>query len=355
MSRSLAAALTLAVLAAHAPPSVAQATRVIMVRHAEKVDASRDPELSVAGLSRALALAAALEEERLDAIIVSQYRRTAMTAGPIARARGVTPRVVPVRGAPAEYADSVAAVIRAMPAGHTVLVVGHSNTLAPLVARLGGPAIADLCDGEYARLLVLDRRGDGTQLEERAYGRPDDGAADDCRRAMRLDTTGTASGSAPGGTTTMPDPVTLPDLVGKWTGENRLWFMPGAPVHESATTAVIRTVAGGRYLVIDYTWSHDNTAHDGHLVVRLAEDLDPADIVWVDSFHQSAAVMRLAGEAKADTAVTARGSYPAPTGPDWGWKIAVVAEASDRYVMRMWNITPDGQEALAVEAVYRRE
>lgn len=353
VSRLLALPLAFVALAIDPPPSTAQASRVILVRHAEKVDASRDPDLSVAGMARAMALAAALEEERIDAIVVSQFRRTAMTAAPIARARGVTPRVVPARGTPADYADSVAAAINSTEG--TVLVVGHSNTLAPLVARLGGPTIADLCDGEYARMLVLDRRGDAARLEERSYGSPDDGAADECRRTMRLDTTGVVPGPTPGGPTTMSVPVTLRDLVGTWTGENKLWFMPDAPVHESATSATIRTVAGDRYLVIDYTWSHDGTGHDGHLVVRLADDLDPSDMVWVDSFHQSASIMRLAGEAKSATTVTARGSYPAPTGPDWGWKIAVAAEASDRYVMRMWNITPDGQEALAVEAVYRRE
>lgn len=336
-------------LAANLP---AQAARVILVRHAEKVDDSRDPELSAAGKARAMALVTALDTVQVDAVLVSQFRRTAMTAAPVAARHRLEPEIVRVRGNAAEYGAAVAARIRELPRGSTVLVVGHSNTLAPTIAALGGPAIADLCDGEYARLFVLDLRGRTPALSASSYGALPEGSAATCPRQMTLPPADTSSSGA---LARMPDTPKLPDLAGAWTGHNKLWFMPNAPVHESATTATIRTVAGGRYLVMDYTWSHDGTPHDGHMVVRLTGEPDDADIVWVDSFHQSASIMRLSGVAKSASAVTARGSYPAPTGPDWGWKIAVAAEAQERLVMRMWNITPDGQEALAVEAVYARQ
>jgi hypothetical protein len=52
--------------------------------------------------------------------------------------------------------------------------------------------------------------------------------------------------------------------------------------------------------------------------------------------------------------VVVRGSYPAPTGPDWGWRIELDLRLADQLQMRMVNITPDGQEMLAVQAVYAR-
>lgn len=324
---------------------VGQAARVILVRHAEKVDDSRDPQLSTAGMARAMALAAMLDTVAIDAIVVSQFRRTQMTAAPTATAHGVTPTVVATTGTPATYADTLAARIRAMPAGHVILVVGHSNTLTPLIARLGGPPLPDLCDGEYAQRFDLEL-GPPTVLQRATYGAEDSPAAAACMGGMARP----PSGEPPA----MPQSVTLRDLVGEWDGANKLWLMPGAPVRESVTTARVDLAAGDRYLVLRYTWVEGGKPQDGVMIVRLAPDSHEADIAWTDSWHQGAYLMRLAGTEKSATTVSALGSYPAPNGPDWGWRIAVNAESPDRFVLRMWNIKPGGPEVLAVEAVYTR-
>lgn len=52
--------------------------------------------------------------------------------------------------------------------------------------------------------------------------------------------------------------------------------------------------------------------------------------------------------------VSLRGSYPAPPGPDWGWRIELENHERASLVMRMINISPEGQEALAVLAQYER-
>ena len=46
-------------------------------------------------------------------------------------------------------------------AGKTVLVVGHSNTVAAIVAALGGAAFRDFCEPEYDNLVtvVIDNGG----------------------------------------------------------------------------------------------------------------------------------------------------------------------------------------------------
>jgi hypothetical protein len=49
-----------------------------------------------------------------------------------------------------------------------------------------------------------------------------------------------------------------------------------------------------------------------------------------------------------------RGSYAAAPGPDWGWRTVIETAEDDSLRMVMYNLTPDGQEYLAVEAVYRR-
>src|SRR5690606_4222872 len=105
---SLLPALLLA-LAPQAPADTVQPPTVVVVRHAEKADASRDPSLSEAGRARALALDSALADARVTAVIVTPYRRNAETAAPVAARHGLTPIVVPVSGGVDTHAAAVAA------------------------------------------------------------------------------------------------------------------------------------------------------------------------------------------------------------------------------------------------------
>lgn len=148
-------------------------TVVIVVRHAEKAtDDPRDPTLSEAGQSRALALAKALEHTGLDAAYSTQYRRTRLTAEPAAKAAGIEVQVRPIDGGNAStYAADLARDLRALPAGSTVLVVGHSNTVPGIVAALSGQAAAEMPETEYDRftLVVLREDGAGDVIQSR-YG-----------------------------------------------------------------------------------------------------------------------------------------------------------------------------------------
>ncbi|HVX38374.1 MAG TPA: phosphoglycerate mutase family protein [Gemmatimonadaceae bacterium] len=150
--RALGAALLLLAVATAAASGQASTT-VILVRHAEKAATpANDPPLTSAGQARAKALAAALRDAGVDAIITTQFTRTRETAAPTAVALHLTPEVVAATGK--THVQDVAAAVRRHP-GHTVLVVGHGNTVAEIIAALGGPAIPDLCDAEYDGLFIL--------------------------------------------------------------------------------------------------------------------------------------------------------------------------------------------------------
>jgi len=79
-------------------------------------------------------------------------------------------------------------VIRTRHAGKTVLVVGHSNTVPKIIAALGGPALADICDAAYSNIFTLVIPASGTpRLEHAHYGAadaPSDGCADGLRTDM---------------------------------------------------------------------------------------------------------------------------------------------------------------------------
>lgn len=80
------------------------ATEVLLVRHGESravtpgepfplVDGHGDPELSELGRQQAIRVAERLKVEPIDAIYVTNLRRTAETAAPLARHLGIEPRV----------------------------------------------------------------------------------------------------------------------------------------------------------------------------------------------------------------------------------------------------------------------
>lgn len=132
-------------------------TVVVIVRHAEKAtDDPRDPTLSETGQARANALAATLVGAGLDAAYSTQFRRTRLTAEPAAEAAGIEVQVRPIDATtmPTYEADLVREV-RALPAGSTVLVVGHSNTVPALVEALGAQDAADMPETEFDRYTVV--------------------------------------------------------------------------------------------------------------------------------------------------------------------------------------------------------
>src|SRR4051812_32901322 len=127
-----------AVLAfATASTLAAQTTTVILVRHGEKAAApAADPPLTPEGEARARDLWAAVKDAGVSAIISTQFLRTKGTVQPTAAALGLTPEIIPAAGA--THPQAVADAIKKH-AGHTVLVVGHSNTVPAIIAALGAP------------------------------------------------------------------------------------------------------------------------------------------------------------------------------------------------------------------------
>lgn len=160
---------------------------VVLVRHAERAAApSDDPGLSQAGKARAEALADALADARVDAIITTQFARTKATAEPLARARRLTPSVVTGGADTAVHAREVAAAVKALAPGSLALVVGHSDTVPAIIAALGGPALDDLCDAEFATMFTLIVPSNGPpRLLRTTYGAPDPPMPADCGRTMK--------------------------------------------------------------------------------------------------------------------------------------------------------------------------
>ena len=176
--------LVLAAMAGLSARNVAaQPALVVLVRHAERDTApAGDPGITTVGQQRARDLAAVLADTRVSVVVTTQFRRTQATAAPLLEKTGARSVVVRTGGPAAGHADSVAAVVRALPPGEAVLVVGHSNTIPPIIAALGGPRFPDLCDGQYSNLFVLVFSGTAQpRLIRSTFGVPDAPDAGACR------------------------------------------------------------------------------------------------------------------------------------------------------------------------------
>ena len=163
-------------------PAQAQATTVILVRHAEKSSPTGDAGLTPVGEQRARDLVSTLAGVKLAAVITTQYQRTRLTGEPVALAANLQLTVVPASRDLTAAASAVVSALDSLPAGSTALVVGHSNTLSSIIAALGGPTIPDLCDGEHATLFVLERPGGGqpVSLVRARYGAAEPPEASHC-------------------------------------------------------------------------------------------------------------------------------------------------------------------------------
>ena len=166
--------------------SQSKPTVVILVRHAEKgTTPANDPPLTEAGVARAKALAAALTNTNVQAVITTELTRTRETGRPVAESRGLTSETVHT-GPTDAHVKAVAEAVRAH-AGQTVLVVGHSNTIPAIIAALGGPKLPDICDSQYSNfyVMILDNGGKKPDLVTSSYGAPSPDPVATCPNSMK--------------------------------------------------------------------------------------------------------------------------------------------------------------------------
>ncbi|MBA3564473.1 MAG: histidine phosphatase family protein [Gammaproteobacteria bacterium] len=147
---------------------------VIIVRHAEKAAApAENPGLSPAGKLRAQGLADMLAEidvvEGLDAIYVSEARRTRETAMPLANRLDL-----PLHELPAADVKALVKRVEEDHKGDIVLIVAHSNTVPALIREFGGSKnVPEIKEHEYFNVYILSMPWSGkTKTLRLKYGNP---------------------------------------------------------------------------------------------------------------------------------------------------------------------------------------
>lgn len=133
-------------------------TTFVLVRHAEKVDDSYDPDLSPEGYERAALLAKMLDYIEFDAVYSTPLVRTTETARAIAERHNIEILEYDHRNP-----DDVAAEWVEKHKGEFVLVAGHSNSTPTFAnALLGREHFKEKFDeSDYGNILIVTISGDG--------------------------------------------------------------------------------------------------------------------------------------------------------------------------------------------------
>jgi len=134
-------------LSAFLSTATAQST-IFIVRHAEKADATKDPDLSEAGRARAEALAKMLKDANITAIYATEFKRTQQTATPLAKVLGITVTILPAK-------DNAALIAKLRASTGNALVVGHGDTIPDLIKALGISDPINIAENDYDNLFAV--------------------------------------------------------------------------------------------------------------------------------------------------------------------------------------------------------
>lgn len=149
-------------------------TTVIFVRHAEQTTLpTDDPGLSEAGKQRAAELARQLVDADvvagIDAIYSTEYRRSVETVQPLAAALDI-----PIIFYDAANTETIVDEIVRAHKGKIIVVVGHSNTVGPLIGNMGASKKVPAIDhDEFDNIYVVSIPWFGkTKTIRLRYGAP---------------------------------------------------------------------------------------------------------------------------------------------------------------------------------------
>ena len=115
----------------------ADSRTIYVVRHLNTPAGATDPDLTPEGHSNAERLKDWFAGRPLDAIISSEARRAQQTISPLAKAKGMVPRLYDPK-------DTAKLIAIAKERPGDILIVGHSNTVPDIVEGLGGERPADM-------------------------------------------------------------------------------------------------------------------------------------------------------------------------------------------------------------------
>jgi len=143
-------------------------TKIFVVRHAEK-ESGKDPVLTPAGNTRAGDLMRVLQNEGVQKIYVSQYKRTQQTADSMR----IQLKINTVQYLADTLCDNLLnAIMENADFGKTILIIAHSNTIPQIIRKFGVTdyPYGDIPDNEFDDLFVITYKKEKAKLKKMKYG-----------------------------------------------------------------------------------------------------------------------------------------------------------------------------------------
>jgi hypothetical protein len=131
--------------------------------------------------------------------------------------------------------------------------------------------------------------------------------------------------------------------AGNWRGANTLQDPNTGSAEESPATAAVTPILDGRFVQLDYTWGYQGKPQAGSLLIGFEKETEAVTAHWIDSWHNGDRVMACEGSRPSGPAIEVRGTYPAPPGPDWGWRTEITPDGERSLRLVMFNLWPDGE------------
>ncbi len=143
-------------------------TKIFIVRHAEK-ETGKEPGLTEGGKKRAGDLMRALQNEGIQKIYVSQYKRTQMTGDSLR----IQLKIDTVHYTADTLCDElINTIMEHRDFGKTILIIAHSNTIPQLIRKFGVTdyPYGDIPDNEFDNLFLITYKKEKAKVKVMKYG-----------------------------------------------------------------------------------------------------------------------------------------------------------------------------------------
>jgi hypothetical protein len=141
--------------------------------------------------------------------------------------------------------------------------------------------------------------------------------------------------------------------IGHWKGTHRLilsWLPE--PDFNSVSNMVIKAAANSKFLMLSYDWIHEDVVQEGILLIGNNNKQSEVTASWIDSWGMGGKIMNCYGRMNEKGDISILGSYEVANSTNWGWRMEIPVPTDNNFQIKMYNVSPDGEESLAVDANY---